>query len=215
MSTTSIIRARPRRCSTSSTSRRSKCCAGRRARSTARTPPPARSTSRTNQPTLRFRGQRRTRLGNLRFQAGQGAVSGPLVEHARGRARRHRRTQPPRHDLQCHQRRLDQRAGQSRRARPAPVPRPIRRCGSPSPAITARQNPRMLRHQMLRAATARPSAPLAASSPALAAALGYAPPSTDRVRPADRSRHAARCVPGTDRRRVAARRQWDLGPGTR
>ena len=59
------------------------CCAGRRARSTARTPPPARSTSRTNQPTFDFEGSAEVSLGNLGLQAGQGGGLRPVLRHRR------------------------------------------------------------------------------------------------------------------------------------
>ena len=58
-------------------------------------------------------------------------------------------TEPPRHDLQRHQRQLDQRAGQPRRARPAAVPAERQPRCHPGRRLQ-RAESRMLRHRLRR-----------------------------------------------------------------
>ncbi len=80
MSIRSITAASPRRRSTSPIPSGSRCCAARRARSMARTPRRARSTSSPARPASHPEARVELSAGNYDFFQGKASVSGPLVD---------------------------------------------------------------------------------------------------------------------------------------
>ncbi len=80
MSTTSIIRASPPRPSTSSTSNRSRCCAGRRSTLYGKNTTAGAINITTNQPTFDFEGRAEVSVGNLDYRQAKAAISGPLTD---------------------------------------------------------------------------------------------------------------------------------------
>ena len=207
-----LQRASPPRRSTSSMSSRSRCCAGRRARSTARTPPPARSTSPPARRPSTSKAAPSSRVGNLDFMQAKASVSGPARRRQLAVRLARLGDQPPRHDLQRHHRP----AGSTSRTISACA---ASCCGEPTDDLDLtlsgdynRQDPECCAPD-LRAHRRRPSGRSTASIAALAAAFGYAPPSTDPFdRLTDLDAAAQRRQEHRRRRRCA--REWDVGPGT-
>ncbi len=213
MSTRSITAASPPRPSTSSTSSSSKCCAARRARCTARTPRPARSTSPRASRRSTPEGRAEITIGNLGLHAGQGRV-------LRSAGRRHAR-RPPRglrdaartariYNVTTEQ--LHQRAGQPRHPRPAAVAGGRHSQRHLWRATTTEQDPECCAQIYVRVGSTQ----RAAQPPVRGARRGvrnYSAPSTnpfDRLTDLDAELNAEQGA----RRRLALRAEWDVGPGT-
>ena len=138
MSTTSIIRAWRRRHSTSSTSRKSKFCAGRRERLYGKNTTAGAINITTRQPTFDFEGRAEVSVGNLGFKQAKGLQSADLCPIPIAARVAVSGNKPPRHDLQCDdQQHLDQRAGQSRAFAVSYCGGPMTISTSPCRAISA------------------------------------------------------------------------------
>ena len=145
------------------------------------------------------------------FVQAKASVSGPLIADKLAIRLSASVTERDGHDLQRHDRQVRQRAGQSRRARPVAVASRPTTSTSRLSGDYSRQNP--IAASSIYARTGATQRPLNRQFAALAAAFGYAPPSTnpfDRLTDLDR-----RCsAQAGDRRRLAASPNWDLGPAT-
>ena len=199
--------ARHRRRSTSSTSTRSRCCADRRARSSARTRPPARSTSRPASPASRGAPSSRLNYGNLQFVQAKASITGPLDEEP-GRAGLFLRHAARRHDRQRQDPGAHQHAEQPRPQGPVAL-RAVGRARSHAGARRHAPAPRRL-HAGGRgvAPTLRPPN---RQYPQIAAELGYTPPSFnafDRMTDVDSPLRSYQDLGG-----ASLNVDWKLGPG--
>ena len=198
-----------RRRSTSSTSSASRCCAARRARCSARTRPPAPSTSPRASRRSRRESDFELNYGNFGFVQAKASVTGPLCSRRSPAACRSRARSATARSTTRQDRRRRQRPRQPRRPRPAAVRAVGRRWRSPWPSTTRGSGRRAIRRSS--PAWRRRCAPPTAStrrSPPTSATRRRA--STRSIASPTSTRRCARI------RTSAARRvnvDWKLGRG--